>query len=627
MNENATAVLDAYLDARELSVPHAILLTGPWGSGKTYFLQKIYEPQREERHRLNRVRHAPFLFVSLFGAASAAEVEMRIYKAACPGEAVVGGLAGTISLGIGEFLRVKDTAKVVTGKITEKAIKRLGEFVFVLDDLERVEPDAFGEVIGLINSFVALHERRVILVTDEDKLFELQDAKLWKDQNEKLVGRRANIMPDVASVVQTNLAELKKGPAKSALLEHVDELISVAVASGVTNLRNLSWALHNAVAFVQCFANDDEIPPEHLRRTMLVVLATTLWLREGKVNAKALAALSNLSLTRAVRSLGQSRGRTEENTDVLDAEAFSVAFRSLRVETPPVEYKAIIDFERSGVLDCEELVAQVKARHGFGKLHEEAAWRTIWYSHARPKAETDAAVERLGAAFERREIRNAQVILQTVGLAVKLRKANDTRLTRGADITPFFKGYVDEMEAAGLLELGNIDPDAYESLGYANREAQEFNHLLEHLKEKRGSLAETRRAERLEAIIQRAEDGDLDALFELVSPDDPEIHGFPILGDVDVGRIARLFSGDVPELSQGAKTLAFRYAELHEQSPLVSEIPWARRVYAAVVAILETWGDPHRSLAIDHLNGTLRYYEKDRPAHLRILEDEPNAEP
>lgn len=358
---------------------------------------------------------------------------------------------------------------------------------------------------------------------------------------------------------------------------------------------------------------------------MLVVLATTLWLREGKVNESVLAALPNLSLSRAVRSLGQGHGRTENDTDVVGAEAFSLAFANLGVESPPVGYTAILAFEKSGVLDCEALVAEIKARFGFGKLHEEAAWRAVWCSHTRRREETDAAVIKLGAALKRREIKDAQVILQAVGLAVKLRKANDTRLTGGVDITSFFKDYIDQIEASGLLEVGHIDPDAYDSLGYSNREAQEFTDLLGYLKKKRGSITETRRAERLESIIRRAEDGDLEPLFELVRSDDSEMYRFPVLEGVDIDRVARLFTVDVPELNQGAKTLAYRYAELHEQSPLVSEIPWARRVYAAVISILETWNDPHRSLAIDYLNGTLRYYEKDRPSHLRILEDEPGA--
>ena len=119
------------------------------GKWKTHFLEKIYEPRRKDELSKRRLYHTPFLFVSLFGANSAPDVEMRIYKAACPAEAVAGSIAGTLALGIGEFFRVKDTAKTAVEKIAKKATKRLQDFVFVFDDLERVEPKAFGEVMGL----------------------------------------------------------------------------------------------------------------------------------------------------------------------------------------------------------------------------------------------------------------------------------------------------------------------------------------------------------------------------------------------------------------------------------------------------------------------------------------------
>ncbi len=75
---------------------------------------------------------------------------MRIYKAACPQEAVAGSIAGTIAMGIGEFFQVKDTTKVVLDKAAKKAIRRLNDFVFVLDDFERIDPSAINEILALI---------------------------------------------------------------------------------------------------------------------------------------------------------------------------------------------------------------------------------------------------------------------------------------------------------------------------------------------------------------------------------------------------------------------------------------------------------------------------------------------
>ncbi|WP_245296686.1 hypothetical protein [Rhizobium bangladeshense] len=73
---------------------------------------------------------------------------MRIYKTASPGEAVAGGIAGTIAIGIGEIFRLKDATTTPLEKFGENAIERLRDYVFVVDDLERVERQAFGEVMS-----------------------------------------------------------------------------------------------------------------------------------------------------------------------------------------------------------------------------------------------------------------------------------------------------------------------------------------------------------------------------------------------------------------------------------------------------------------------------------------------
>lgn len=174
MNQHAEQSIDAYLDAETLPVPHALLVEGAWGSGKTYYLAEIYQKRRANRLAHERKASAPLLIVSLFGATSAEEAQLRIYRSANPAEAAIGNLVGEVAKSVGEFFNVKDAAKSVVGKMGSLAATRLNDYVLVLDDLERIEPDAFGEIMGLVNKFVAENGRRVILVTDETKLRQLQ---------------------------------------------------------------------------------------------------------------------------------------------------------------------------------------------------------------------------------------------------------------------------------------------------------------------------------------------------------------------------------------------------------------------------------------------------------------------
>lgn len=188
--------------------------------------------------------------------------------------------------------------------------------------------------MGLVNALVAEHGRRVLLVTDEDKLKELVGDPIWKDQNEKIVGRRARIEADLESLMQASVRELPNGSAKTLLTEVAGDLLEVARASKVENLRNLSWAMYNATAFVNCLISDDEIPASHVVWTMKVVLATTLWLRSGLLDAETLRHIPGLSTTLAFRSGSRSNQDAPLDPQLTKAKAFSDSFGFLDVDAP-----------------------------------------------------------------------------------------------------------------------------------------------------------------------------------------------------------------------------------------------------------------------------------------------------
>ncbi|PYE96614.1 KAP-like P-loop domain-containing protein [Rhizobium sp. PP-F2F-G38] len=622
MNENATKVIDAYLDATTLAVPHAILVEGPWGSGKTHFLEKIYEPSRKKERSKQRLYHTPFLFVSLFGANSAADVEMRIYKAACPAEAVAGSIAGTLALGIGEFFRVKDTAKTAVEKIAKKATKRLQDFIFVFDDLERVEPNAFGEVMGLITSFVAQYERRVIVVADEQKLNE-RHGELWKNQHEKVVGRRARIEPDIEGVLEATVSSIALGSVLTFMRTAMPDLIETARASKVRNLRNLSWAIHNSACFAEALLGDEEIPIDHVMRSMQVVLAVTLHFRGGLLDKAALDKLPGSSSVIAMRSLLQRPREDAADQPLEVAQTFSATFKKLDVENPPVDYATIVDFEATGVLDAAVLDTWVKSKFGFGSQYEQAAWRRIWYAYERPVSETDTAIDRLAAELVETAHEEAGVILHAAGLAIKLREASDTRLTSGEEPTSFFKSYIDRLFDGGRLSAtgfsgSRLQLDAYSGLGYSAKDTPEFSEIAGYLNAKRQAVAVALRDSQLDVVLREAEEGNVESLFEFVYSNEATSRHVPLLMGVDVGRMASLLTRDAPALSVGAKLIAYRYHDVPGDSPVLSEISWARAVYSAVLDMLEGWKEPHRTMAKSHFSGFVRHYDNEREPDRKV---------
>ncbi|MGO7586929.1 P-loop NTPase fold protein [Rhizobium ruizarguesonis] len=629
-NEHAIAVIDAYLEADNLPVPHAILVEGPWGSGKTYFLEKIYEPSRQEQAKTRRFYRTPFLFVSLFGVKSAADVEKRMHRAASPKEVAAGKAVGTVITGILEALKVKDATKTTLDGIEKRAARRHVDYILVFDDLERVEEGSLGEIMGLVNSLITTGERRVILVGDEAKLLEIHADANWGEQNEKIVGRRVRIEADVESVVRRSVSEVHDGLTKAFMSDRMDALIDLASRSEVDNLRNLSWAIVNGARFVRSLLSDPEIPHNHVTRTMLVVVATTLWYRSKKLTKEALGRVPSLSMTLMVRSMGRHGEQPPEDPEATAAKLFSETFADLAVESPPVEYQRIVDFEASGILNDVDFTTWTKSQFGFGEGRSEPSWRRLWHSYERPMADTEKAAEELKKELAQRAYKKRGQILHSAGLAIKHGKAGDTRLTNGEDVVPFFKAYIDKLVADGSLEANKIDPlpleyDSAGGLGFSSKDTPEFAEIYRYLTERQAEIEQIELEKRAEEIVKEAEAGDLEALHKLNLIND-ELSRNPVLLNIDVVRMANLIASDVPSLNVGSRLLAYRYHHGRHGEPLMTEIPWARKVYVSVLHKIEEWPEPHRSMSTELLKGLIRHYEHGHHPEDQIIHSETQAD-
>jgi hypothetical protein len=492
----------------------------------------------------------------------------------------------------------------------------------VFDDLERVEPEAFGEVMGLVNSLISEHGRRVILVADEKKIEKLFDDGRWSEQNEKIVGRRAQIEADIEGVMNFALREMPHGPSQVFVGKHLGSLMNVARSSREDNLRNVRWAMHNAVAFVTCLVADPEIPEPHVESTMKVVFATTLWLRSGKLTLEALQKIPGLSIRMAVRSVSKPDNQLDGETQ--RAKEFSDTFDFLNVRSPPVNYPFIAEFEASGVLDAERLLEWVKSQFGFGKAFSEPTWRAIWHSHVRRIADTDSALAVLASELRARKYVEHGEILHCAGLVIRLSRANNLSVTGGEAAVEFFKSYIDDIHLNGILRGDKFDCsretfDSFDGLGFASNETDEFREIASYLAKKTMDTNQENLIKLADTIFQEAEAGDLEAILKFVSGDNRELSRSPVLKSIAPDRLANLMLRDAPALTVGGQLLSHRYHGAFEGDQLLTEIGWARSVYALVEAGIQDWGDPHSTLGLERLQGMLRHYEQDKSNEYRVL--------
>lgn len=163
----------------------AIMLTGPWGTGKSYYIQNELQPFLEKKENGGH----SCVIVSLYGLKDTAEISKSIYlgtrmkfltvasekstTVTFAGETIIKGIAGAFGVDL---------------SVSERSLKRLyasvnltGKLV-VLEDLERSGIDIL-EVLGYVNNLVEQDGVKVLLVANEEEIIKYELGN-------KVIGRR-----------------------------------------------------------------------------------------------------------------------------------------------------------------------------------------------------------------------------------------------------------------------------------------------------------------------------------------------------------------------------------------------------------------------------------------------------
>ena len=158
----------------------AIMLTGPWGTGKSHYIQNELKPFLEKKENGGH----SCVIVSLYGLKDTAEISKSIYlgtrmkfltaasekstTVTFAGETIIKGIAGAFGVDL---------------SVSERSLKRLyasvnltGKLV-VLEDLERSGIDIL-EVLGYVNNLVEQDGVKVLLVANEEELIQYTPLKV-----------------------------------------------------------------------------------------------------------------------------------------------------------------------------------------------------------------------------------------------------------------------------------------------------------------------------------------------------------------------------------------------------------------------------------------------------------------
>ena len=196
--QDISEVIDLYLS---METAYAVMISGPWGSGKTYFVKNSLIPKIEATPlKQDNTKHYRPVLVSLFGQKSIDEVQASILLSLFPFAgnkfAKLGGILAKGlfkgALKLGGFDAFPDGTAGT--HFDSKDWIKFEELVLIFDDLERRHKDLpLEEVLGFINSLVEAGNNKVLIITHEKE----QKDQHYHDLKEKTVGITVIFQPDL----------------------------------------------------------------------------------------------------------------------------------------------------------------------------------------------------------------------------------------------------------------------------------------------------------------------------------------------------------------------------------------------------------------------------------------------
>lgn len=238
-------IIDFYL---KTDTNYALMITGKWGVGKTYYFKNILKKQISESPTFdNGQKNYKPILVSLFGLKSVEEIQTEIFLSLCPmlknksvklgasiGKSLIKGIMHLKNLG--EYYDYVAEAGVDKGDWIN-----FSELVICFDDLERLsEKLNIEEFIGYTNTLVENENVKILIIANENKI---DNAKYFA-LKEKVVGNSIEFIPEL-SISYDSLIESKFAgypTYKTFLTENKNYILEVFIKNS-SNLRILVFAL------------------------------------------------------------------------------------------------------------------------------------------------------------------------------------------------------------------------------------------------------------------------------------------------------------------------------------------------------------------------------------------------
>lgn len=322
-----------------------VLLSGPWGCGKTYLWREMVSKYFEMEKPLT---------ISLFGIDSMSSLkgivmnECMIRKLSDvkdkKWDAAKKGLGKLVEFGVRKGMDKLLSIDALSSHIDPLQLIDDG-LLICFDDIERASRQLpLEEVLGLANTLAETKRARVVLIMNETELAERpDDAEIMKRFKERVFAARITVDTDTRAVYDSIIDKLKEQTEiYQLLLRQRTSILNLFEKSGNCNLRTLG-RLIESIAYLARTTGAKVIQDEHVCFLAIILMESD----SGKLREKMFYQFNEISI---LLHLGNKVDpKTQEKFDFL-AHYFGDPGSSQFVYSD-----SLFNYVKNGYLDLKEI--------------------------------------------------------------------------------------------------------------------------------------------------------------------------------------------------------------------------------------------------------------------------------
>ncbi|ECJ3119027.1 NTPase KAP, partial [Salmonella enterica] len=564
---------------------YAIMLKGAWGSGKTWFIERVLEEYRQKHSEFK------FLKVSLYGVNSIEQIEDEFYRQLHPvlsNKALIFGanvlkntLKATFKIDLNGDNKsdVDVNSNVPTINLSDFTRKPDG-FVLVFDDVERAGVD-LPILFGYINHFVEVNGYKAILVANEDEIINREKRINNDDEKsrneymrtkEKLVGKTFEVTSDLHSACKIFLNVISSLHVANIFKEDMQTIEDLYVSANYNNLRHLRQFFLDVQRIISLLGDKYVSNDEFIRVFFHQLLIFSMEYRGGNLSYEDFNSIGNVNYG---MFLGKERVKSKYDMIV---EKYS----------SPVLTEKLLDGASWRELICDgkvtgDLLAQLDITRFF-RSSDSQAWEYLW--NYRELNET-MLYEQYAIAKDNLfsgKITSLGELLMTASILLEMAKeglttddVHDLINETKQNINNYYNRLRAEDVHKEYAQTHYNELRAWRGLGFLDRDSDDFKLIIEHIKIERKKRFDDSISEFALQFRDELQRGKLSLLSELSHSNNRQLnlHDVPFLhlvpADVFIESYRKL---DPVIMRKLAFSLRSRYSDADARTRLIEEYNW-----------------------------------------------------